>query len=469
MQSSRDEPVSPAGRLFLQSKTELIINCSIGFKNPLEPEAMKTYVANSLFMKHPRFCSLLVVDAKGREFWRKTKINIDNHVIIHPKNPSLECESEEECEDKINAILADYAVSSPLSMEKPLWELHIISELKCMIFRFHHAMGDGISLMSLFLATCKRLCDGKDAVSDVNVSENKKGEIKKRKGKGNPFIGILKVIWWTILSVMEVIGRSLWVRDKKTAISGGDGVELWPRMVATAKFTLEDMKTVKRTIPHATINDVLFGVISFGFSKYLESRSSQGLQEGQQITGLATVNLRKQPGLQEVSKLMDENCSRWGNKFGFMILPVYYHNTKDADPLKFVKRAKVMIDRKKQSLGAHFSYYAGKFTMSLLGPKAASMSNHKILCNTTFVISNIVGTQEESTFAGNPMTYITATTTSLPTAVMMHMVSYAGKASMQISVAKEIIPDPRFLAQCFQDALLEMKTAAQPATVDDVC
>lgn len=259
MQSGRDEPVSPAGRLFLQSKTELIINCSIGFKNPLEPEAMKTYFANSLFMKHPRFCSLLVVDAKGREFWRKTKINIDDHVIIHPKNPSLECESEEECEDKINAILADYAVSSPLCMEKPLWELHIISELKCMIFRFHHAMGDGISLMSLFLATCKRLCDGKDAVSDVNVSENKKGEIKKRKGKGNPFIGILKVIWWTILSVMEVIGRSLWVRDKKTAISGGDGVELWPRMVATAKFTLEDMKTVKRTIPQA----VSVGVVIF--------------------------------------------------------------------------------------------------------------------------------------------------------------------------------------------------------------
>ncbi|MFQ6662298.1 hypothetical protein Gotur_030165 [Gossypium turneri] len=42
----------------------------------------------------------------------------------------------------------------------------------------------------------------------------------------------------------------------------------------------------------------------------------------------------------------------------------------------------------------------------------------------------------------------------------MHMLSYAGRVEMQLLVAKDIIPDPEFLAKCFQDALLEMKTAA---------
>ncbi|MBA0729136.1 hypothetical protein Golax_020444, partial [Gossypium laxum] len=41
----------------------------------------------------------------------------------------------------------------------------------------------------------------------------------------------------------------------------------------------------------------------------------------------------------------------------------------------------------------------------------------------------------------------------------MHMLSYAGKAEMQILVAKDIIPDPEFLAKCFEYALLEMKEA----------
>ena len=42
----------------------------------------------------------------------------------------------------------------------------------------------------------------------------------------------------------------------------------------------------------------------------------------------------------------------------------------------------------------------------------------------------------------------------------MHMMSYAGKADMQILVAKDLIPQPEILAKCFEDALLEMKEAA---------
>lgn len=45
----------------------------------------------------------------------------------------------------------------------------------------------------------------------------------------------------------------------------------------------------------------------------------------------------------------------------------------------------------------------------------------------------------------------------------MHMVSYAGVADMQILVAKDVIPDPKVLAKCFEDALLELKAAAEAA------
>lgn len=49
----------------------------------------------------------------------------------------------------------------------------------------------------------------------------------------------------------------------------------------------------------------------------------------------------------------------------------------------------------------------------------------------------------------------------------MHVVSYAGRADMHILVAKDIIPDPEFLAKCFEDALLEMKEAAAAAEVSN--
>nr|AFK36055.1 unknown [Medicago truncatula] len=116
-----------------------------------------------------------------------------------------------------------------------------------------------------------------------------------------------------------------------------------------------------------------------------------------------------------------------------------------------------MIDRKKRSLEAHLSYKIGDLVMSTLGPKFASLLNYRILCNTTFTISNVVGPQEEIMIGGNPITFLRANNSALPHALVLNMVSYAGKADMQVQVAKDIIPDPEFLAKCFEDALLEMK------------
>lgn len=88
--------------------------------------------------------------------------------------------------------------------------------------------------------------------------------------------GFLKRVWFTLFFVVEFGVRTLLVCDGKTVITGGDGVELWPRKLATAKFMLEDMKVVKKAIPNTTINDVLFGVVSSGLSRYLDHRTSNG-------------------------------------------------------------------------------------------------------------------------------------------------------------------------------------------------
>ncbi|PQQ03399.1 O-acyltransferase WSD1-like [Prunus yedoensis var. nudiflora] len=143
-----------------------------------------------------------------------------------------------------------------------------------------------------------------------------------------------------------------------------------------------------------------------------------------------------------------------------LLLPIYYHKRSGTDPLAYLKIAKVMIDRKKRSLEAHFSYKIGYFVMTYLGAKLAAWLNYRIVCNTSFTISNILGPQEEIILGGNPITYLRVNSSSLPHALTMHMISYAERADMQILVAKDIIPDPAFLAKCFEEALLDMKEAA---------
>ncbi|KAJ9175302.1 hypothetical protein P3X46_013869 [Hevea brasiliensis] len=450
-----DEPLTPAGRLFLQPEMKTIIHCSLGFKYRIDIDEIKSTIKNSLMVKHPRFCSLLVRDKNGFEHWRRTEIDIDRHIILVDENSTTD--GGDDVDKIVNDHIADLSVSSPLSCDKPLWEIHIMMEKKCAIFRIHHALGDGISLMSMLLASCRKAEDP-SAVPTLMTGSRRDWREGKGKDWRGVLMGVLKMVLFSLVFCLEFILRCLWVRDRKTVISGGDGMELWPRKVATARFLIEDMKVVKKAVANATINDVLFGVISAGLSTYLDHRSPNTLKEGQQLTGVAMVNLRKQTGLQDPAKMMESNSTcRWGNKFGMLLLPTYYHKV---EPLEHVKRAKVMIDRKKQTLEAHFSYQIGDLAMSLLGPKVASLLNYRILCNTTFTISNVVGPKEEITIAGNPITFIRVNTSSLPQALTMHMVSYAGRAEMQILVAKDIIPDPEFLAKCFQDSLLEMKEAA---------
>lgn len=238
--TERDEPVTPAGRLFLRPEMDQIINCVIGVKNSFNVDAVKAEIANSMMVKHPRFCSLMVRDSHGREYWKKTQIDIDRHVIVLPKPlPG------DDNEDAVNGYLADLAVSSPLSPDKPLWEVHLLTAHNCAVARVHHALGDGISLMSLFLACFRRAdCPDQPPTMGSPADHSKPANGRRRNH-------LLELLWYSLIFVVEFILRSLWVKDRKTSISGGAGVELWPRKLATAKFLLDDMKTVKKAIPQA--------------------------------------------------------------------------------------------------------------------------------------------------------------------------------------------------------------------------
>ncbi|XP_052194917.1 wax ester synthase/diacylglycerol acyltransferase 11-like isoform X2 [Diospyros lotus] len=402
-EAEKDEPLTPASRLFVMPEMNQIINCIIGFKRPIDVAAVTSIIENSAMVKLPRFSSLMVRDRHGREYWRKTQLDIARHIIVL-EDPIGDIEAGEEA---ANDYVADLSVSSELSTDKPLWEIHFLRAHNCAVFRAHHALGDGISLMSMFLA-CFRTAEDPERRQTLASSTARRENWRAILWK------IMKAAILTVVFAVEFMLRALWVRDRSTALSGGAGVELWPRKLATAKFRLDDMKSVKRAVAGATINDVLFGVISAGLSRYLDIRSPEAPPEGLRITGTAMVNLRKHPGMQDLSDLMKRDSGvRWGNKFGMILLPVYYHKGGD-DPMQYVKRAKAMIDQKKLSLEAHFSYRIGYFVMSFFGPKLAWWLNYRVVCNTTFTISNVIGPQEEIVVAGNPVTYMRVNTTSLP-------------------------------------------------------
>ncbi|KAL8129205.1 hypothetical protein V2J09_018360 [Rumex salicifolius] len=445
---------SPFGRVFSRPETDQVINCALGLRHHIDLAALKAALSASSITQHPRFTSLLIVPNPRRpnhKRWRKTSLNIDDHVIVvdYPRHNSASSDQEAET----NAYLAELAVAAPMSKDKPLWEVHVLMSLNCVVLRVHHALGDGISLMSLLVA-----CFGGDKAEAAAAG----GGGKKRSGrwrKGGMW-GMVKSVYYTAAYEAELMGRILGVvKDTKTVVSGGDGVELWPRAVVTANFNVDDIKEVKKAISNATMNDVLLGVIASGLAKYLDLHSPKCMVKGIEVTSLVLANLRKNSGLQDVPNLMKNGSgSSWGNKFGLFSVPINC-NQDPVHPLQHVTRMKSIMDRKKQSFEAHLLHSSLAFALSFLGSKMGSWFYKRVLRATTLLFSNIVGPQEEISIAANPVTFIKLCISSFCQAMTLHLVSYNGRADLQISVAKDIISDVEFLAKCFEDALLEMKNA----------
>ncbi|MCO5587512.1 hypothetical protein L7F22_041461 [Adiantum nelumboides] len=207
-----------------------------------------------------------------------------------------------------------------------------------------------------------------------------------------------------------------------------------------------------------TVNDVVFGMIAAGMSHYLQRQSGSTKKQMAhlRVRACALVNTRKSPGLQELKSMLSGGSqARWGNNMGYVILPVPL--LADENPLNYVHKAKSIIDKKKLSLGAAFSYASGKFLISLIGTKVPKRLTYNCTSHTTLAFSNIFGPLEEIQFFGHPVTHIIPTVAGQPQALCVHVQSYMGKVTLVVSSAKDIIPDPERLCQYMVCALEDMK------------
>lgn len=256
-----DQPITPAGRFFLVPRTRQFVHAVLGFRNPIDVRAMKNAVRSTL-MRHPRFTSILVEDGKGIEHWRKLvpdEIDLDRQFVLVPEDDEIAGG-----EDFVNEYIAGLAIDIRVDTTRPLWEMHLLRSNRCCVLRIHHALGDGVSFMALFLASCKRVDDPTLPPTIPEKETKSKTTVMKRMSFLQKTWRLIKVAGYTLLYLTDFILYSFWTKDEKTPISGGDGVELWPRMVRNVTFELADMKLVKDSINAVSINIgfILFKVTS---------------------------------------------------------------------------------------------------------------------------------------------------------------------------------------------------------------
>ncbi|VVB15814.1 unnamed protein product [Arabis nemorensis] len=464
-----EEPLSPCSRLFNSPDFNCAIIVTLGCKVKGNPPAIIEGLKHTL-VNHPRFSSILDMKngKKGKPSWVRTKVRVEEHVIVPVIDPDTK-NPDQFLEDYISKL-----TTVPLDLSKPLWEIHILclktSNAESIgILKIHHSLGDGMSLMSLFLA-CTRKTSDPEALPTVAVQKKRFGP-RCYSGFFNKICWSFVALWFIIRLVFNTFFDVLmfalticFLRDTETPLLAKISSELNPKRFVHRIISFDDVKLVKNAMK-MTVNDVLLGVTQAGLSRYLSRRyeqegtvKSKELMRRIRLRSAIMINLRPNTGIEALADMMAKKSKcRWGNLFGYILLP--FSVGLETDPLEYVRRAKVTVDRKKDSLEAVFSMAFFKLLLKVLGLKASVVLVRKVIHSTTLSFSNVVGPKEEITFHGHPLSYIAPSVFGHPHALTLHFQSYVNKIIISVTADPTVIPDPHKMCDDLVESLKLIKSS----------
>ncbi|XP_048491095.1 wax ester synthase/diacylglycerol acyltransferase 5 isoform X2 [Beta vulgaris subsp. vulgaris] len=404
----RIELLSPASAAFHKPDFNIHVLAIMGVKVPVNVELLKAKFPSTL-CKHPRFSSVVEGNpCKGEKLrWTRTEVNLDKHIIVPKINPENIDSPEKYVEDYI------YNLSkTTLDKSRPLWDVHVLNlklseDVKAVtVFRVHHSLGDGTSLISLLLALTRKTSDP-EALPTIPASklcnDDNNNNNNTRKGLfwkwAIALWMILKLFWNTSIDILLFVATTLFLKDNCPFKSSPEGANA-PRRVVYKIFSLDDMKFVKNAIG-GTINDVAVGITQAGLSQYLYRKyGNKG----------------------------DTNEDTRGKMKRF---------------LSNIRLRSVLLVNIRPSGGV----------------QVASVISDRINSHTTMGFSNLPGPVEDVAFYGLPLAFVAPSSYGQPHAVLINFQSYSDKMTIVLAVDEYTVPDPHQLCDDIVDSLKLIKDA----------
>ncbi|KAK9724804.1 hypothetical protein RND81_05G099800 [Saponaria officinalis] len=471
-----EEPLSPGARLFHTPQFNCCIISIVGSKTKVDIEVIKEGIRHTM-IKHPRLSSKLVLDPKKGNKptgWIRTKVNVDDHIIVPDLDPNLNS-PDQFVEDYVSNI-----TKTPMDLSKPLWEIHILN-IKTKdanaigVFRIHHSIGDGTSLMTYVLA-CTRQHANPHALPTLPTSKKTRRVVSPNDVRSLGLLGLFygmvfvsKMLWNTLLDLGLFCATALWFKDTNTVVKGGFGVGMSPKRFVYRIVSLDDIKLVKNALD-VTINDVLLGMTQAGLSYYLNRKYGEIKGEGVarknnlpkniRLRSTVLVNLRPTSTIEVLAeKIASDSTKRWnwGNSIGYVILP--FHIMLRHDPLDYIRDAKATIDNKKQSFEVVCTYAIAMLILNTIGLWMNAALSYRLLSNVTLSFSNLLGPREEISFYGHPMEFVASSVYGHPQALTIHFQSYWDKMTFVLAIDQDVIPDPQKLCDDIEESLKLAKQA----------
>ncbi|KAA8526365.1 hypothetical protein F0562_008432 [Nyssa sinensis] len=351
------EPVSPTGQFFNSSVLSVSVLSILESEIPIDDSPTMALLKDVFLPINPRFSCIMVRDKKGAKQWKRVEVKLSDHINV-PIFP--DGKSPEFYDDYLDDYLSKIAMDQ-LPQSRPLWEIHLIkyptsNAAGILVFKLHHALGDGFSLMGALLSCLQRADNPSLPLTFPKFQANTKLDRKDE--------GIFKSVPRVFSSLVNTVSDFGWsllksslVEDDRTPIrSGDDGVEFRPITITTMTFSLDYIKQIKANL-QVTINDVITGIFFFGTRLYMQE-TNQKLKNGQS-TALVLINTRNIGGYKSIQEMIKTQSSEtsWGNQFGFLHVSIPKLNGADhcSNPIDFVFEAQQIIKQKRNSAAVYLT------------------------------------------------------------------------------------------------------------------
>jgi hypothetical protein len=205
-----------------------------------------------------------VIDENGEKRWKKVEVELKDHVFVpifpEEMSPQFYDEYFEDYLSKLSML--------QLPQSQPLWEIHLIkyptsNAASTIIFKIHHAIGDGYSLMGALLS-CLQRADNPSlplTLPSVQPRVDTSGDhrtIFKTVSK------IFSLLFNTVSDFLGSLMKSSLVEDDLSPIRSGDiGIEFRPIAPTTMTFSLGQIKQIKATLGVVSLLNFKYYLVVF--------------------------------------------------------------------------------------------------------------------------------------------------------------------------------------------------------------
>ncbi|XP_020233929.1 O-acyltransferase WSD1 [Cajanus cajan] len=454
------EPVSPTGQYLTSSSLSVYILGVLEAEIPIDDSQTVPLLQNLFLPINSRFSSIMIRDKNGEKKWKKVEVKLEDHIKVptFPNGKSSNFLYDEHIEDYMSTIALEH-----LPQHRPLWELHIIkypSTNACgtVVFKLHHALGDGFSLMGALLS-CMQRADNISLPFTLPSSQRPRSIYNNTNEALKRVPSMVSLAFRTVSDFGWSLLKSSLIEDDQTPIrSCAEDVKLRQMVISNVTISLDQIKEVKAKLG-VSINDVLAGVIFFGIRLYMQEINLKSSQT--QSTALVLLNTRNIEGYKSVKEMVEKTNSRaaWGNQYAFLHVPIpELSDSKYANPLEFVWEANKEMNKRKNSLATHLTGMLLDTLRKLRGHEAAAKYLHTTLRNSSTTISNIIGPVEQMAVANIPVKGFYFMVAGSPESLTITIMSYMGKIRIAFGVEKDFI-DKQLFKSCLENSI-EMITEA---------